>query len=327
LLFVAVSTGRAGDLSRTFERSFPAPSERISMHVTRGVVEVVNGPAGGEVKLSVVLGLRDGRPEGERRLLERLTPDLLAPLKRSADQAFAAMEPRTKADARRVQITVRDSRGLVVDKDPALQMTIQVRLEVPKGAHVVITSVAAGVSVDDFEGTLDLRGEQGSCFLKSVKGDVSARALSGSITAVAISGKATLKTASGNIFVGKLHGPSRLSTANGSIEVSQAFDRLVIDGKDAEIIVGLSPPLAKGMDLRTSAGSITLNIDRDLPVTIDADTFLLGKVRARGIEPVLRRGTLDESSVLADLNGGGKPVRVRTKWGKVLLVGREPIEG
>ena len=68
-------------------------------------------------------------------------------------------------------------------------------------------------------------------------------------------------------------------------------------------------------------------MDRDLPLTVDAATRLLGKVRTRGLEPVVRRGAFNQSSLLADFNGGGEAVRLRTSWGNILLVGREPLDG
>jgi hypothetical protein len=85
--------------------------------------------------------------------------------------------------------------------------------------------------------------------------------------------------------------------------------------------------MPKDIDLSTSAGTITLNVDRDLPLTVDAATRLLGKVRTRGLEPLIRRGSFNQSSLLADFNGGGEAVKLRTSWGNIVVVGREPLDG
>ena len=319
--------GGAQDLERRFEQTFADAPGTVALRVTRGVVEVVNVPAGGPVRFVVDLRVQDPKAKGTQGLLKRLTPDLLAPLKRDADAAFASMAPRFDAKAKRLEMTLRDARPVVFDSDPTLQMVIVVKVEVPVGTNLEVRTVAAGVTAGDYRGSLDLRGEGGSFFVGSVRGDVLARTTSGSITVGEVEGAADLRTATGSILTGKLRGPAKLCSANGGIEVQQAYDTLKIEGDDAEIILGISDPLPKEVDVRTSAGTITLNIDRNLPLTIDAATRLLGKVRTRGLDPVVRRGSFNQSSLLADFNGGGEPVKLRTSWGSILLVGREPLGG
>lgn len=318
---------RADDLERRFVQTVPAPSETVVLKVSRGVIDVTSGPAGSELRFDVLLRVQRKETAGNRSLLGRMTPDLLAPLKRDVDGAFASLAPRFKTDAKRVELTVRDSREVVFDSDPTLQMIIDVKVVVPAGLKLEVRTVAAGVIADDYPGSVDIRGDTGSYFVKSVGGDFSAKTNGGSITVGEISGRADLHTASGSILTGRLRGPAKLSTANGTIEVQQAYDSIEIRGDDAGIILGLSNPLPKSIDLSTSAGSITLNVDRNVPLTVDAATRLLGKVRTRGLEPLIRRGAFNQSSLLADFNGGGEAVRLRTNWGSIELVGREPLDG
>lgn len=323
----AAFAGRAQDLERHFEQSIPGAPETVAVRAPRGVIEVVNVPVGGELKFMVDLRVQDRNSGEKRTLLARLTPDLLAPLKRDIDASFKGLAPRFKTDPKRVEMIVRDSRPVVFDSDPSLQMIVAIKVEVPVGTKLEVRTVAAGVVVDDYAGSIDVRGETGSYFVKSVSGDFSASTTSGSITVGDVGGRANLRTLSGSILTGKLRGAAKLFSANGNVEVQQAFDTLKIEGDDAEIVLGLSQPLPKSIDLATSAGTITLNVDRNLPLTVDAATRLLGKVRTRGLEPEVRRGSFNQSSLLADFNGGGEAVRLRTSWGNILLVGREPIDG
>lgn len=327
LLAVLGIRAHAQDLERRFEQSYAVAPETVTVKVARGIVEVVNAPEGGELKFTVDLRVQDKSSNENRSLLERLTPDLLAPLKRDVESAFKSLAPRYKVDTKRVELSVRDSRPVVFDSDPTLQMVIAVRIEVPAGTKLEVRSVAAGVVVGDYRGSLDFRGEGGSFFVNSVQGDFSARTTSGSITVGQVSGRANLWTGSGSILAGKLLGPAKIFSSNGAIEIQQARDTLKVDGDDAEIILGLSMPLPKSIALATSAGSITLQMDRNLPLTVDAATRLLGKVRIRGLDPVVRRGSFNQSSLLADFNGGGEAVRLRTSWGNIVLVGREPLDG
>lgn len=327
LLFSAALAGRAQDLERQFAQSFPSAHETVAVRAPRGVIEVVSVPAGREFKCLVDLRVQNSNAAEKRSLVERLTPDLLAPLKRDIDAAFAGLAPRFKDQPKRLEITVRDSRPVVFDSDLSLQMIITIKLEVPAGTNLEVRTVNAGVVVDDFSGSLDLRGEGGSYFVKSVTGDFSATTTSGSITVGDVGGRSKLRTASGNILTGKLRGAATLFSSNGDVEVQQALDTLKIGGDDAAIIVGVSQPLPKSMELETSAGTITLNVDRNLPLTVDAATRLLGKVRTRDLKPEIRRGSFNSSSMLADFNGGGEAVHVRTSGGNIFVVGREPING
>lgn len=328
LLFcLLVPLARGQEATRVYEKVFPAPSEAVALEMERGLLEVVNRPAGSEVKISVRFALQDGEKRRSASPDEAEIRERLERLERVANRAFDNLEPRFKADARRVGLVLRDSRWVVYDRDPALQVVISVRVEMPAGISLRMRTVSAGVSVADFEGSVDLEGDSGSYFFKRVRGDVRAKTRGGGITLSEVLGRADLKTVNGNIFVGLLGGPSRLETSNGSVEVQTFRDRLEVEGKDSSILVGLSSPLAPGLDVRTSAGFVTLNIDRTLPFTIDVSTLLLGKVRSRGLEPAVRRGGFNESALVADFNGGGERVVVRTAGATVELIGREPLDG
>ncbi len=310
-----------------YEKVFPAPSEVVALDVERGLLEVVNRPAGTEVKISIRFSLQDGEKARPDPADEKLIRERTERLERVAGRAFDHLKPRFQADARRVGLVLRDSRWVVYDRDPALQVVISVKVEMPAGTALQVRTVAAGVSVGDFDGSVDLEGDSGSFFFKRVRGDVRAKTRGGSITLADVSGRVDLKTVNGNIFAGTLNGPSTLETSNGSIEVQRFRDRLKMAGKDAALLVGLCAPLPPGLELSTSAGIVTLQIDRTLPFTIDASTLLLGKVRSRGLEPLVRRGGFNESALVADFNGGGERVRVRTGGATVELIGREPLDG
>ncbi len=322
-LVLSVAGARASDAERRFEQVFPAPTESVVLNVARGLVEVESAPAGSQVEFEVVLRAQHSERGDEDAAARSARVQAMA---RDVQRAMSRLEPRFRADARRVELNVRDTREVVLDWDPALQMTILVRVRVPEDAKLVLRTVAAGLTMGDFGGSLDLRGETGSFYLGSIGGDLSAQTTSGSITVANVGGRANLRSTTGNIFTGVLGGPSRVTTSNGAVEVLQARDALSVRGRDSDILLGVANPLPPGIDLATSAGSITLGIDRDVPLVVDASTGLLGRVRARGLEPELRRGAFDSSSVVAGLNGGGELVRVRTKWGNVTLVGRYPLD-
>jgi hypothetical protein len=329
-MFVLLCWARAAnpdDLVRRYAQDFAAPSERVVLKVSRGVIEVVNGPANGRVRFEVTMRIQKGLEGTDAKaLLDRI--DLMAPFRRAMETAFENMAPKYRAEKETVELVVRDSREVMVDTDPGLQMVIEVKAIVPEGLDLVVTGVAAGVNLGDYVGNVSLKTDSGSYFIKSVSGNLEARADGGSITVGAVGGRSDLHTVAGSILTGRLHGPADLSTSNGTVEVQQALDTLRVRGDDADIVLGLSAPLPKSVDMATSAGRITVNMDKTLPVTVDASTRLLGTVKARGLALTVREGAVNRSALLADVNGGGiEPLRLRTQWGNIVLVGREPLDG
>lgn len=315
-------------LERVYKESFAAPTERVVLEVARGVVEVVEGAAGSQVAFEVLVRVqKKDFEEGKIRLLAALAPDREGRLQREVDAVLARLEPRYKADAKRLALKVKDTRGVMFDNDPTLQAIIEVKVTVPPGTNLDLRGVQTGFSAQAFSGDLDLRTESGSYFVQSVSGNFYARSFGGSVTIGEVSGSSDIRSEAGLILAGKLHGPAKLGTSVGSIEVQQAMDTLKMRGDNAELILGLSMPLPKSMDLATSVGSIVVNLDRNVPLTVDASTTPFGTVKARGLSTVIRDGGIGESRLLADVMGGGELMRLRTSGGTIQLVGREPLDG
>ena len=307
---------RAQLWERTFSESHPVPGGVVALDVARGALEVVNGPADGRLEVVVVLRIQRNGEAGA-----------------GADEAGRSCSeprfaPRVKTDERSTSVTVADSRQVVFDWDPSLQMAIDVRLSVPEGKSLEVRNVEAGVTLPEhFRGDVDLRSHSGSFFAGTVDGDLTARTQTGSITVKEVTGRSVLRSDTGLVLAGRLRGPAELRSSTGGVEVQHAFDKLKIRGDTADIFLGLSAPLPTLIDLATSTGEIALGVDDNVAFTADASTRFLGRVRMRGLEPQVRRGGPGNSSMLADFGGGGGPVaKLRTSGGAVSLVGRAPLE-
>jgi len=197
---------------------------------------------------------------------------------------------------------------------------------VPEGATLEMRGVDLGVTMEDYTGNVDFRSEAGSCFIRKLKGDLYARSQTGGMAVTEVTGKTDIYTASGTILAGRLLGAAELRTSVGSVELMEAGNPVKVRGDDADVVLGLSQQVPAGLDIKVSMGRIILNVDNTLALTVDASTRLLGKVRMRGLVPQVKQGGFERSSVLADLNGGGKTVRLRTAGGTISVVGREPLD-
>jgi len=311
-------------LAREYIESYPAPAEQVHLTVARGLLEIVNGPANGEVVVEARLRLQGKASGVETARKETATrPPSGAELERS----FKRMKPEVKTGPRKLFVRVADSHSVVFDWDSTLQMVIDVKVTIPAGLDVVVQSVTAGITIPDvFRGNLELRSDGGSFFAGRIEGDFIARTDTGSITVREVTGRSELRSDTGLVQAGRLHGPAGVRTLNGSIEVQHVHDRLKIRGSDAELVLGISQPVPESLDVQTSAGHIWVNIDRDAALTVDAVSHLLGNVRVRGLPLGQEDATSHRSSLVSDLNGGGPTLRVRTYGGVISIVGRDPIE-
>ncbi len=316
---------RAELLHREYVTRHAAPSERVILTVARGMLEIVNGPAGGEVVIETRLRVQGpGTGGATARSDEAVRP----PSPEAVERLFKRMAPRVKSGARELEVRVADSRGVVFDWDSTLQMVIDMKVTLPAGLDVRVRSVEAGVAFPGaFRGNVDLRSDGGSVFADRIDGDFIARTGTGSITVSEVTGRSSLRSDTGLVLAGRLHGRAELRTLNGSVEVQHAHDHLTMRGADAELVLGASEPLPKSLDLRTSAGRIWVNIDHNAALSVDAVSRMLGKVRVRGLTPTLDQdeSVATRSTFIADLNGGGPTLFVRTTGGEIALVGREPI--
>lgn len=311
-------------LERAYRRSFPVPSQTVMVEAARGMIEVVTGLPGSEVVFEVNEQVqRAAKPD------EDATVGTASTLPQAGyARIFARMEPRFEVGAKLVRLSVADSQAVVFDWDPTLRMVILIKVTVPPGVSLAVQNVSAGVSVPaTFKGNLKVGSDSGSVYAQCIEGDFLARTDSGSVTVAEVTGRAELRSDSGLVLAGILSGPAFLRTSNGSIEVQQPRGDLKVRGDHADIILGLSAPLPASTDIRTSAGVVTLNIDANLPVTIDAATKLLGTVRVRGLAPAVREGGPGRSVLVADFNGGGPLVKVRTFGAAVAIIGRAPLDG
>lgn len=311
-------------LEREYISRHPVPAGQVSLTVARGVVEIFNGPEGNEVVIETRLRVQGpGTGGATARSEEAARP----PSPEAVERLFKRMQPRVKSDARQLRVNVVDSRGVVFDWDSTLQMVIEVRVTLPPGVNLQVRNVTAGMTLPGtFRGNVDLRSDGGSFFAGRVEGDFIARTGTGNITVSEVTGRSELRSDTGLVLAGRLHGPAELRTLNGAIEVQHALDHLKMRGADAELVLGVSEPLPKSLDLQTSAGYIRVNIDRTAALSVNAVSRMLGKVRARGLPLDGADSVATGSSLVADMNGGGPALRVRTTGGEIALVGREPIE-
>ncbi len=167
------------------------------------------------------------------------------------------------------------------------------RLENLQGDQMARTS-GGSIEADNIAGDIELKTSGGSITINDIEGTVEANTSGGRIRAENVTGGIDARTSGGSITLERVSGNVEASTSGGSIEAE------VLDPNDF-------------IELRTSGGSITVYVPKDLGYDIDLDG---NRVRA---DLHNFKGQFDKNDMKGTMNGGGTRLKARTSGGSVNL--------
>lgn len=159
-----------------------------------------------------------------------------------------------------------------------------------------------------------VRTSGGNISIADLRGDTSARTSGGSLKFTRLRGPLSGDTSGGNIRVADCDGPLTLNTSGGSIDISNATAKVDASTSGGNVSAQFSNPVADEVRLRTSGGNVTLRVAEKSAFDLDASTSG-GSVSSD--LPVQTEGKPKRTHLKGPVNGGGKPVVLRTSGGNV----------
>lgn len=185
------------------------------------------------------------------------------------------------------------------------------------------------------EYSLDLRTGGGPIDIEAVRGSVRARTSGGSVTLEGAVGPVDLQTSGGPIRIADVQGETRARTSGGPITASEIVGALDVETSGGPIrLQDVAGPVqahtsgggitarfshAAAGELRTSGGSIEVELPEGAGVDLDAETSG-GRVSIDGELTV--SGELDRSHVRGRLGGGGERLVLKTSGGNIRVRAR-----
>ncbi len=149
-----------------------------------------------------------------------------------------------------------------------------------------------------------------------IQGNLSAETSGGHIAVKNISGTANLETSGGHIEAAGVNGNLVAETSGGHIEITDAKGRVDADTSGGHVEVAFAKGNAFGGKIESSGGSITVSVDPNVDLSIDASTSG-GSVRTD--IPVKIIGKVKGSSIKGTIGKGGEALYVHTSGGSVTL--------
>ncbi|MBY6274939.1 hypothetical protein [Symbiobacterium thermophilum] len=230
---------------------------------------------------------------------------------------------RTAAAAREYRLEVEGGRTIRVtgrgpDENPESglslgTLTAHYRIYAPAGLNVRVESGVGAISVEGYDGSLDLRTRAGGITVEGGSGTLYAESGSGRVHVDSFSGPVTASTNAGPVTARAVEGDLTIRTGTGVINVEEhRGPSLTAETRTGSVHARMEHPPAGPVVLRTRAGTISLTVPAESDVTVTATTRS-GTITGLGAAG----GTGPARATTQILGAGTYPVRLEANAGSI----------
>jgi DUF4097 and DUF4098 domain-containing protein YvlB len=163
-------------------------------------------------------------------------------------------------------------------------------------------------------GPLDGRTAGGGIRLADCEGELKIKTSGGKIEVIGGSGSLDGETSGGSVVVKDFHGPARVETDGGGIEIANVDGKIRGSTSGGSINARFSTPLSEEVKLETDGGGVIVRVPENSAFGLDASTS--GGAVTSDL-PVTPSGKPARDHLKGAVNGGGKPVVLRSSGGDI----------
>jgi len=203
---------------------------------------------------------------------------------------------------------------------------------VPAQFNARIKTSGGGIGVNDVEGNVKANTSGGGLRFARLRGELDGGTSGGGIKVTDCEGRQKIQTSGGGIEVtgggGSLEGgtsggsvsvklfkgPASVDTSGGGITIEGIAGKVSGSTSGGSISAALLSPLPGEVSLSTSGGGVTVRVPADAAFDLDASTSGGG---VSSDLPVTVVGKLASNNIKGPVNGGGKPVVLRSSGGSI----------
>jgi hypothetical protein len=193
---------------------------------------------------------------------------------------------------------------------------IRFEIQVPTKTKTDLQTGGGHVTVSALEGDAHAETSGGHIEVTDLRGNLTAETSGGHISIKKISGNARVETSGGHIETDAVDGDLFAETSGGHIEIRGAKGRVDADTSGGHVEVSFAKGNARGGKIESSGGGISVAVDPNVDLAIDASTSG-GSVRTD--IPVKIVGKVSGSSIKGSLGKGGEMLYVHTSGGSVSI--------
>ncbi len=182
--------------------------------------------------------------------------------------------------------------------------------------EVTANTSGGGLKFSNLTGPLKAGTSGGGIHVEHCDGALVVNTSGGSIDVTGGGGSLEGHTSGGGVTVKEFRGPAHVGTSGGGIRVEKVTGEVSGSTSGGSVHAQLVSPIEAPVKLTTSGGSITVLVSDRAVFDLDAETSA-GSVSSE--LPVTTVGKLERHRLSGTVNGGGKPVFLRTSGGNIQL--------
>ena len=164
------------------------------------------------------------------------------------------------------------------------------------------------------QGTLEAQTSGGGIHVADCQGPLKVSTSGGGIEVAGGSGSLEGATSGGSVTVRDFRGPAHVRSSGGGITIENVTGKIEGSTSGGSISARFNSPLSEEVNLGTSGGGVTVRVPGSSAFDLDASTSG-GSVNSE--LPVDMPGKIPRSHLKGPVNGGGKPVVLRTSGGSI----------
>lgn len=164
------------------------------------------------------------------------------------------------------------------------------------------------------QGPVDGRTSGGGIHVTDCAGTLKINTSGGAIDLSGGSGSVSGKTSGGPIALKDFHGAAQVKTSGGGITIENVSGKVDGSTSGGPILASFASPLSDEVKLETAGGGVTLRVPEKSAFDLDAST---SGGRVSSDLPVSSGDKPSRGRLKGPVNGGGKPVVLRTSGGSI----------
>jgi|GEM_PF-1561988 len=179
-------------------------------------------------------------------------------------------------------------------------------------SDIQVVTRSGAVDLEEIGGSVVVQAASGRIMVRGAGGDVSIQSASGGVRVEQVAGSLSVESASGRVEAVEISGPARLQAASGRVSLAGAASRAELHSVSGA--VKFQGPVRGDLDVRSTSGSVHLDVDPAHPFFIDAET-----------QSGALRSDLEARSGDAPPREGAPRVKVRTLSGSIRIGRADPV--
>lgn len=181
-------------------------------------------------------------------------------------------------------------------------------------APAKLDTSGGSISAHDLEAAIQAHSSGGPIHLRNIRGDSRVNTSGGGIEASHLEGKLIAETSGGPISLDEITGDADVHTSGGGIRIRNAGGRVVAETSGGSIDAAFAKGNGKGGSLESSGGGITVALDPEVGLSIDAEAD-----HVQSDLPLRVQGEISRRSLRGSLGNGGEKLLLRTSGGGIRI--------